>query len=99
MPTNNCINSLMPWDFLGGSVLKNPPPEAGVGGGGGEDTDSGSVLGREIKIPCALGQLSLQAETTPHKTVSQLCNKRNPQGAMRSLSTGAGGLQVGREQK
>ena len=81
----------MPWHFLGGSVLKNPPPEA-VG-------DSGSILGQGTKIPCALGQLSLQAETTPHKMVSGLRNKRSPQGAMRSLSTGAGGPQVGREQK
>ena len=90
MPTNNHQQ----FDALALPWWLSAEESASRGGG-----DSGSILGQGTKIPCALGQLSLQAETTPHKMVSGLRSKRNPQGAMRSLSTGAGGPQVGREQK
>ena len=46
-----CVNR----DFPGGSVVKNPPSNAG---------DTGSIPGRGTKIPHAVGQLSLHAATT-----------------------------------
>ena len=42
------------WDFPGGPVVKNPPCNAG---------DTGSIPGRENKIPCVAEQLSLCATT------------------------------------
>ena len=42
-------------DFPGGPVVKNPPSNAG---------DAGLIPGRGIKIPHAVGQLSLRATTT-----------------------------------
>ena len=42
-------------DFPGGSVVKNPPSNAG---------DAGSIPGRGTKIPHATGQLSLRTTTT-----------------------------------
>ena len=42
-------------DFPGGSVVKNPPSNAG---------DAGSIPGRGTKIPHAAGQLSPHATTT-----------------------------------
>ena len=44
-------------DFLGGSVVKNPPSNAG---------DTGSIPGQGTKIPHAEGQLSPCAATTDH---------------------------------
>ena len=44
-----------PWDFPGGPVVKNLPPNA---------RDSGWISGQGTKIPHAEGQLSLRATTT-----------------------------------
>ena len=44
--------SIIPWDFPGGPVVKNPSCSAG---------DSGSTPGRGTKIPHAAGQLSPRA--------------------------------------
>ena len=43
------------WDFPGGSVVKNLPPNAG---------DAGSIPGQGTKIPHAVGQLRPRATTT-----------------------------------
>ena len=45
--------------FPGGSVVKNPPSNAG---------DAGSVPGRGTKIPHAAGQLSPRTPTKEEKT-------------------------------
>ena len=57
-------------DFPSGTVVKNPPANAG---------DTGSTPGRGTKIPCAAGQLSLRTTTTepapqwesPHATTRE----------------------------
>ena len=46
------------WDFPGGPVVKNSPSKAG---------NSGSIPGRGVKIPHALGQLSPCATTAESK--------------------------------
>ena len=45
----------IPWDFPGGTVVKNPPSNA---------ADVGSIPGQGTKIPHAAGQLSPCATTT-----------------------------------
>ena len=49
------IKSDQKGEFPGGPVVKNPPSNAG---------DTGSIPGRETRIPHAAGQLGLRATTT-----------------------------------
>ena len=49
-------------DFPGGPVVKNPPSNAG---------DVGSIPGQGIKIPHAVGQLSLRATTAELARLSE----------------------------
>ena len=53
--TNKKKNWKMGRDFPGGPVVKNPPSNAG---------DADSIPAQGIKIPHAVGQLSLHATTT-----------------------------------
>ena len=49
-----CSKVTQPWDFPGGSVVKNLPSKAG---------EAGLIHGRRTKIQHVLGKLSSPAET------------------------------------